>query len=108
MSRVALDGQRNVEYEYYLKSLYGGDNGDSRRALMRNLRTAMKDELTPRQLYMMKLYFVDGLKMHCIAEELGINKSTVSRTLTRGKARLRKCLKYGAAGLLENKCPDGE
>lgn len=108
MSKVALDGQRNIEYEYYLKSIYGGDNCDSRRMLMRNLRTAMKDELTPRQLYMMKLYFVDGLKMHYIAQELGINKSTVSRTLTRGKTRLRKCLKYGAAGLLESKGSDGE
>ena len=103
MNKIALDGQRCLEYEHYMQSLYGGDNKDSRRMLMKNLRTAMKEELTPRQLYMMKLYFVDGMKMPYIAEELGINKSTVSRTLSRGKERLRRCLKYGAAGLLESK-----
>ena len=36
-----------------------------------------------------------------IARQLGVNKSTVSRTIHRGEARLRRCLRYGADSLLE-------
>ena len=95
------DGRRDLEYQFYIRSLYGGDNGDSRRRLIKNLRRAMESELTSRQRQIMQLYFLEGEKMHEIAEELGLNKSTVSRTISRGKLRLQKCLKYGAAGLLE-------
>ena len=94
-------GRRDIEYQFYIRSLYGGDNSDSRRRLIKNLRRAMELELTPRQHQIMKLYFLEGEKMHEIAEELGVNKSTVSRTISRGKLRLQRCLKYGAAGLLE-------
>ena len=99
------NGRRDLEYQFYLRSLYGADNGDTRRRLVKNLRRAMDSELTPRQRQMLVLYFLEGVKMHEIAEELGVNKSTVSRTVSRGKSRLQKCLKYGAAGLLED---DGE
>lgn len=101
MNNTSLDGRGDLEYRSYMRSLYGKDNADSRRILIRNLRNAMKQELTPRQLLMMKLYFADGMKIPYIAEELGVNKSTVSRTLSRGKLRLQRCLKYGAAGLLQ-------
>ncbi|MBQ8830268.1 MAG: sigma-70 family RNA polymerase sigma factor [Oscillospiraceae bacterium] len=103
--RESLDrnnGRRDLEYQFYIRSLYGSDNASSRRRLIKNLRRAMESELTPRQMQIMKLYFLEGVKMHEIAEELGLNKSTVSRTLSRGKLRLQRCLKYGAAGLLED------
>ena len=96
------NSRRDLEYQFYLRSLYGADNGDTRRRLVKNLRRAMDSELTPRQRQMLTLYFLQGVKMHEIAEELGVNKSTVSRTVSRGKSRLQKCLKYGAAGLLED------
>ena len=41
------------------------------------------------------------MSMEAIAKELGVNKSTVSRTLKRGRQRLYRCLRYGAANLLE-------
>ena len=99
------NGRGDLEYQFYLRSLYGADNGSTRRRLVKNLRRAIDSELTPRQRQMLTLYFLQGVKMHEIAEELGVNKSTVSRTVSRGKSRLQKCLKYGAAGLLED---DGE
>ena len=98
-----ISGRRDLEYQFYIRSLYGGDNGDSRRRLIKNLRRAMESELTPRQMQILKLYFLDGEKQCEIAELLGVNKSTVSRTISRGKSRLQRCLKYGAAGLLEEK-----
>lgn len=97
-----IEGRHDIEYRAYLRSLYGEDNSKSRRKLIRNLRTAMAEELTKKQLQYLTLYYVDGVKMVSIAEEMGVNKSTVSRTLKRGKSRLQKCLKYGAAGLLED------
>lgn len=98
-----ISGRRDLEYQFYIRSLYGADNGDSRRRLIGNLRRAMESELTPRQLQIMKLYFMEGEKQCDIAIMLGVNKSTVSRTISRGKSRLHRCLKYGAAGLLEEK-----
>lgn len=97
------NGRADLEYRFYIRSLYGSDNGDSRRRLIKNLRRAMESELTPRQHQIMQLYFMEGAKISEIAKALGVNKSTVSRTLTRGKSRLQRCLKYGAAGLLEEK-----
>ncbi len=43
-----------------------------------------------------------GLTMEEIGTQLGVDRSTVSRTLKRGEARLRRCLRYGAAALLRD------
>lgn len=96
-------GQREIEYKIYLDELYGCDNSHTYEILKQKLRKAMSEELTPRQLYVLKLYYVDGFKIPHIAGMLGVNKSTVSRTLGRAKERLRRCLRYGAAELLDNK-----
>ncbi len=101
MKKTSIDGRGDLEYQAYMRSLYGKDNTGSRKRLINNLRIAMVKELTGRQLEIMKLYYVDRMRMPHIARELGINKSTVSRTLSRGKSRLQRCLKYGAAELLE-------
>ena len=105
MKTVSVNGRADLEYQFYVRSLYGGDNKQNRRQLIKNLRHAMESELTPRQMMVLKLYFIDGEKQCEIAQLLGVNKSTVSRTISRGKSRLHKCLKYGAAGLLSE---DGE
>lgn len=41
------------------------------------------------------MYFDQGKNMAQIARELGLNRSTVSRTLVRAKNRLYRCLRYG-------------
>ena len=53
----------------------------------------------------MLLYYGEGLKMSEIGERLGIDKSTVSRTIKRGEYRLRRCLRYGAKRFLEEDKP---
>ena len=50
--------------------------------------------LTPRQREMVFLYYDRGLKMSQIAQKLGVNRSTVSRTVKRAKQRLYRCLRY--------------
>ena len=72
----------------------GGDNGDRLARLRRQLRVARARELTPRQRQFLERYFDDGLTMREIAEEAGVDPSTVSRTLRRAKERLRRALQY--------------
>ena len=71
------------------------DNSEQLGRLRRNLRRARQQELTPRQREVLSLYYDDGLNMPQIARQLGIQSSTVSRTLRRAKERLYRCLQYG-------------
>ena len=69
--------------------------------LKKNLVRALQEDVTDRQREFLLLYYAQGLNMRQIGERLGVDKSTVSRTIKRGEARLRRCLRYGAGNLLE-------
>ena len=81
--------------------LMADDNRDQMNRLKRNLTHALRQDITQRQREYMMLYYGRGMSMEAIAQEMGVNKSTVSRTLKRGRQRLYRCLRYGAANLLE-------
>lgn len=82
------------------------DNSEQISRLKRNLSRALRQDITERQRQYMMLYYGQNMTMEAIAKEFGVNKSTVSRTLKRGRQRLYRCLRYGAATLLEeNGCP---
>lgn len=51
-------------------------------------------ELTPRQRQLLRMHFTQGKRVTDIAQELGISKSTVSRTLARCTQRLYRTLRY--------------
>ena len=72
-----------------------GDNGEELARLRRNLRKAREQELTPRQRQVLELYYDRNWTMEAIGRHLGVNRSTVSRTLARAKNRLYRCLRYG-------------
>lgn len=69
--------------------------------LKRNLTHALRQDITPTQRRYMLLYYGQNMSMEAIAELCGVNKSTVSRTLKRGRQRLYRCLRYGVSNLLE-------
>ena len=71
-----------------------GDNSERLERLRRNLRQARERELTPRQRHMLELYYDQGMTIPQIAGELGLNRSTVSRTLRRARDRLYRFLRY--------------
>ena len=72
------------------------DNSAELSRVKRNLLRALKEDVTPRQRQVLLLYYAERMNMREIGERLGVNKSTVSRTIKRGEARLRRCLRYGA------------
>ena len=71
-----------------------GDNRERIRRLLSNLPLAVQQELTPRQREILRLRFTGGMSVTAIAEKLGLNKSTVSRSLARSMERLYKSLRY--------------
>ena len=71
-----------------------GDNRERIRRLLSNLPLAEQQELTPRQREILRLRFTGGMSVTAIAEKLGLNKSTVSRSLARSMERLYKSLRY--------------
>lgn len=79
------------------------DNSEQLGRLKRNLVLALQEDVTPRQRQLLLLYYRDGLNMREIGEKLHIDKSTVSRTIKRGEARLRRCLRYGADRYLRSR-----
>lgn len=81
--------------------LMADDNRDQINRLKRNLTHALRQDITKRQREYMILYYGRSMSMEAIAKQYGVNKSTVSRTLKRGRQRLYRCLRYGAANLLE-------
>lgn len=72
----------------------GTDNSEQLARLRRNLRRAREQELTPCQRQVLEMHFDREMSVTQIARELGINPSSVSRTLQRAQNRLRRYLRY--------------
>lgn len=84
------------------------DNRWQRQALRQALARAIQEELTGRQREVLLLYYLEQLTMQQVAERLAVNRSTVCRTLQRGEARLRRCLRYGGERLLRRSQSQGD
>lgn len=54
----------------------------------------IQEELTPLQRETLLAYYIQEQTIPEIARARGVNKSTVSRTLRRAEAKLRKILRY--------------
>ena len=93
---------RRIEQEEYrslrhfLRTLERSEN-----RMGRLVSEAIASELTARQAEMVRLYFLEQRSMREIAGVLSVNPSTVSRTLSVARAKLRRCLRFGALRLLE-------
>ena len=79
------------------------DNSQEVSRLKRNLIRALKEDVTAKQRQVLLLYYAEGLNMREIGERLGVDKSTISRTIKRGERRLQRCLWGG--GLFEKHGP---
>lgn len=99
LDELALAAYRDEEAE---------DNRWQRQALRQALGRAIQEELTGRQREVLLLYYLEELTMQQVAERLAVNRSTVCRTLQRGEARLRRCLRYGGERLLRRSQSQGD
>lgn len=70
------------------------DNEDQLERLHRNMKLVRTQELTEKQAEMIHLYYDLGMSIPRIAQEKGLHKSSVSRTLRRGRERLKRYLQY--------------
>ena len=78
------------------------DNTRELSRLKRNLIRCLREDVTPKQREMMLLYYAEGKNMREIGQAMGVDKSTVSRTIKRGERRLQRCLRYGAEAYLRS------
>ena len=83
--------ERETEYQSLRSLMKSSERGDGTARL---LSAALREELTARQAQMVKLYYVEQHTMRDIAAMLGVNPSTVSRTLKAAREKLRRCLRY--------------
>lgn len=82
------------------------DNQTEVSRLRRAVGRALREEVTEKQRRALLLYYGQGLNMTEIGRRLGVDKSTVSRTIRRGENNLRRCVRYGAGRLLEEERED--
>ena len=64
------------------------------------LRRAINSDLTKRQKQLIGMYYIEQMPMQDIADELGLHISSVSRTIKRGRERLKSSLRYGGRNLM--------
>ena len=79
---------KNLLYEGYLGPRLPRD------VQLTRVQRVIQEELTELQRYTLVAYYFQEQKLAEIAEERGVNKSTVCRTLHRAEEKLRKYLKY--------------
>ena len=78
------------------------DNSQEISRLKRNLIRALREDVTSKQRQMLLMYYAEGKNMREIGEIMGVDRSTVSRTIKRGERRLQRCLRYGAETYLRS------
>ena len=88
---------RETEYQM-VRSLMRSDGQE--RGTAKLFRTALREELTERQEQMVRMYYIEQHTMREIAAMLGVNVSTVSRTLAAARKKLRRALKYANPAFL--------
>ena len=79
------------------------DNQDRLAEIQACLGKALREDVTPRQQQVLFLYYVQGMNMRQIGEALGVERSTVSRTLKRGEERIRRRMRYNGGDLIRAK-----
>lgn len=79
---------KNILYEGYLGPRL------PREVQLKRVKMVIESELSELQRHTLLAYYIHRQTIPQIARERGVHKSTVSRTLKRAEANLRKYLKY--------------
>ena len=79
---------RNILYEGYQGPRLPKD------VQLKRVQRVIREELTPLQREVLLAYYFQEKSITEIAQDRGVNKSTVCRTLHRAEGKLRRYLKY--------------
>ena len=79
---------KNILYEGYLGPRL------PREVQLKRIQRVIQEELTPLQRDALMAYYFQDQSITQFAQERGVNKSTVCRTLQRAEQKLRRYLKY--------------
>ena len=79
---------RNILYEGYLGPRL------PREVQLKRVQRVIQEELTPLQREVLTAYYFQEMTLSQIAQERGVNKSSVCKALKRAEYRLRRFLKY--------------
>jgi RNA polymerase sigma factor (sigma-70 family) len=79
---------RNIRFEDYIGPRL------SREQQRKRVANVFADGLTECQRRVLIGYYLENKTIPELAEEYGVNKSTICRTLHRGEARMRLLLRY--------------
>lgn len=76
--------------------LYEGYEGPRlpKEVQMKRVQRVIREELTPIQREILLAYYIQNQTIPQIAQQRGVHKSTVSRTLHRAEGKLRRYLRY--------------
>lgn len=92
---------KNISFDHIFESdaakivkKHGSSNTKQIEHLKRTVALIIKEELTKKQREILDMYFFRGMNCTQIAKTLKVNKSTISRTKSRGLATIAKMLKY--------------
>ena len=85
---------KNTEYDGYLGPRL------SRDLQLKRLQRVIDQELTELQRRTVEGYYLEKKSMSELAQERGVNRSTVCRTLQRAERRMRRCLRSGGSWIV--------
>ena len=76
--------------------LYDGYEGPRlpKEVQMKRVQRVIREELTANQRQILLAYYIQDQTIPEIAQDRGVHKSTVSRTLHRAEEKLRRYLRY--------------
>lgn len=84
-----------IEFLYLDQGVkFGKYASTSNKQIIKFLREIINNDLTKAQKQYIIMYYMNNMKIHEIAFECKVNKSTVSRTIKRAKNRIYERLKY--------------
>ena len=86
----------NVVLDALAFDRYHGEstNASERRKMLSIIYKAMNEELTLLEFKALSEYYINGKKMKDIADERGVNPSTVTRQIRRAKDKILHIAKY--------------
>lgn len=82
-----------------ISALIGDENSNTVRhsLMLKIMNNIIENNLTERQKQMITMYYFQHMNISEIASVLGVNRSTVSRTISRGRKNIAEKMKYFVA-----------